>query len=314
MQRRLIHTLATFAVQTSNLDTAEGLIRAIGHPSAQDHMTSGLAVAIAQAGDLDRAESMVQAITRLEVRARALGALATAIAQADDFDRATRLLAEAEAPALAVAKTGRTDVFTYLATVAAQIGDREYAAILAAHVEELNSHISNSDRKAQASRELAIVRATVGDLDRAETAAHSIMNTDVRTQALRQLATIIASAGDIQRAERIIQAITSPEIQVQALADLATAALTQDNPGQADQIISHAEAIARTDAYPGSRAYVFVQLAAGAAKFDLHRSQRLLAEAISTEPPSVQGWPEVMAQFFPASIRDAGDAFLAAYR
>jgi lipopolysaccharide biosynthesis regulator YciM len=160
---------------------------------------------------------------------------------------------------------------------------------------------------------LAAAWARAGDFDRAEVAAGDIINPDSRAQALRQLATVIASMGDLQRAESVTQGITQHESQVQALADLATAALETGNPSQADRIIGRAEAVARAMTNPDSKVHAFPQLATVAAKVAPHRSRRLLAEAINTEPPRIREWPEVVARFFPESSRDAADVFMAAY-
>jgi hypothetical protein len=214
--------------------------------------------------------------------------LAEVAASIGDPEHASRLATEAEPLARTISDPGnRLLRLTHLASAVAQAGDTDCAARLASEAEALARTITEPDRQAYLLADLAR-RARAGTPDRAS-----------------RLAT---------EAEALARTISDPDEQGWALAALVGVAVEAND-------LDHAEALARTITEPRWQASALTKLASGVAQAgDTNRAWHLLALALSTDstdpdssmPESYSSIEEV-SHLFPSVIRAAGAVFISAY-
>jgi tetratricopeptide (TPR) repeat protein len=226
--------------------------------SSYEYWLTRLAVVLAMTGDYDRAIALAHAVTDAKQQARALTAVAEVAAGAGDHERAAALADQAAALARAITSPhSRAQTLSTMAKAVARAGDHERATRLANQAAALIHSRTDPDEDAQAltthaamaadatehdpagiigsvsepgrhAMRVTAMIADAGELDRAETVAHSIGGPGRRGEALATLARSAARAGYHQRATRLANqaaeltsSITDPDRQASVLIGLA---------------------------------------------------------------------------------------------
>ena len=325
-QLRQLRDLTIAIAKAGEPDRAEALARTITDPKDQAEALTTLAGAAVQAGDADRAcrvaadaEALARTITDPKDQAEALTMLAGAAIQAGDADRACRVAADAEALARTISDGSWTKsvVLTKLAAVIAQVGDldRAYRITIDAQALRNTSSVQNEITWVDAQQTVVISIAQAGDLDRAEALACNIADNSVRSWTFVKLIVVIARAGDFERAEALSRTLPNQFAHAQALAELATVAVQAGDPDRAHQIAADAEAVTRTFINPNALVRPLTTLATVVGQCgDLDHTRYLVALAASAGSAQIDDWIGVASNYFPSTIKEAGDAFIGAYR
>jgi hypothetical protein len=188
------------------------------------------------------------------------------------------------------------------------------------HAEALARTITDPAARGAALEDVATAAAEAGDLDRAarlaadaEALAQRITDPEDLSSVLIGLARAAAEAGDPGRAEALARTVPDPCFQVETLGQLASIAAEEGDRDRAVRLATEAEATARTITLPYYQARALDELAMAAARTgDLDRARDLLALALSTDSPEIVWWMEALTECFPDVIRDAGHMFLTA--
>src|SRR5262249_14845092 len=143
----------------------------------------------------------------------------------------------------------------------------------------------------------------------------NIADDSVRSWTFVKLIVVIARAGDFERAEALPRTLPNQFAHAQALAELATVALQAGDPDRAHRIAADAEAATRTFPRPGALVRPLTTLATVVGQCgDLDHTRHLVALAASAGSAQIDDWIGVASNYFPAAIKEAGDAFIRAYR
>jgi len=285
--------LAAVWAKLGQPNRGEAIARSITNRYRQVQALTDLAQVVAGAGEPERAaaividaEAIARSITDAHQRALALDGLTLAMRDTSDIlvGRPTR--ADTDYPnrieqiiQSTTEPDQRAQALSDLAEAAADSGDMDWAATIAADAEQLARTITDPDRQAEALIAVIQVVAAAGDVDRAEQLARSINNAHQQAQAFSAAARAVAGTGNVDRAEYLAtvaeqtsRSIPDPDRQADALAAVAGAvAATGD--------VDRAEQLARSITNPNQQAHAMADLARTVGV--LHdRGRRLIVDAL----------------------------------
>ncbi len=281
-------------------------------------------------GDLDAAAEVARRIFFPAERADALVEVAAAMALAGDLDRARTVVADAEAAARAVDRTGQqARTLVRVVHAAALVGDTEHARRLAGDAwalartpdcgewdqlvvsaelvadgrwPDLLPSIADPGERDRVSAEAVEVATAAGHLDRAATLAGGVTDPELRARTITVVARAVARAGDLDRATELANAaettartLTLSRRWALALADAADAVVLAGDPDRAADLASTAETFARATVDPRWRAQTLARAAEALAHAGSHERAAALvleAEALTEvfEDPQDRQW------------------------
>jgi tetratricopeptide (TPR) repeat protein len=257
---------------------AEITARSIADPWQQAPALTSVTRIVALTGNLDRAETIARSITDPREQAAALASVAQAAAGSGDFDRASSLVGDIESNISTVTDTMQGWLMGSLSRTMAKIGNLDIA-------ENMIRSIANPEEKASALASVAQAAAESGDFDRARLLVGDIegitrsVDPDSLDRVLEDLSRALASIGEMERAETAARSISHPYIQADALV-----ALTELVAKRGD--FSKAETIARSIEEPDGQDRAFTSFAwMIALAGDLDRARNILATTLITTDP-----------------------------
>jgi Trypsin-like peptidase domain len=271
--------------RAGDVERAEGLLTALGHPSTGTRAVTDLVEVVAASGNVEHAEALARTLDEPE-RGKMLRRLVPAMARAGDTQSAEALarglpkgkslaLAElvevladqgdierAETVTATIKGTHRTIALRPLACAVARSGDLPRAVTLA------NKIASDVDRL-KSLVELVKVAAEVGDLDSAEALADTIGDDWLRSSALAALTLQVARTGDLERAEALTTKITADVYLSEALTGIVPLLARTDEIERAEALIPSIS----DDHYRSSAVAELVQIVAESGDINRAESQ-----------------------------------------
>lgn len=222
---------------------AEILARKISNPVGDGQALVTLIKAAVNVDEFDRLLAVAELITGHYERVQALTALMNVVAD-EDLARARAIGATAEAHArLTASEIEQKQALLNLVRAVVPIGDLDWA-------EALTQSIPASGEHTEALYLLTEALAANGNSDRAVQLAHTIPGSDERCRVLIGIAWSMMRTGDRGGASELVTRVTTMADMIspvgkrfQTLVKLIGLTAAAGNPGQADRLITEAEAL-----------------------------------------------------------------------